>query len=62
MRSVRLNRFVEILNRFILLSLKWGPGFPGNPMVKTPLPVQGLQVLILGWGTKILHAAWPISK
>lgn len=28
--------------------------FPGHPVVKTPL--QGLQVLILGQETKILHA------
>ena len=38
----------------------WGDeileGFPGGPVVKTPLTVEGAQVLFLVGGTKILCA------
>ena len=51
------NISVHILRTTLDIVKIWG-NFPGCPVVKAVLPVQGITGSIPGQGTKIPHALW----
>ena len=48
--------------RFLSLKMVNSGNFPGGPVVKTILPMQGGVSLISDQGAKIPYAIWPKKK